>query len=157
MPSHEAWNEARAAQIIALHKNQPGPALVVLQALQDTFGYVPKDAVPLVAAALNLSRAEIHGIVTFYHDFRDTPPGRRVIRLCAAEACQSTGSDRLAGHAQARLGIALGDTTADGRITLEPVYCLGLCACAPAAMVDGEVFGRLDDARLDALIAEDAQ
>ncbi len=154
MSAHEPWNRERAAEIIARHAGQPGPTLPILQALQDTFGYVPKDAVPLVAEALNLSRAEVHGIVTFYHDFRSDPPGRHVLKLCRAEACQSMSSDDLAERAQARLGVKLGDTAADGSVTLEPVYCLGLCACAPAAMLDGDVVGRLDRDRLDALVTE---
>lgn len=154
MSAHEPWNRERAAEIIARHAGQAGPTLPALQALQDAFGYVPKEAVPLVADALNLSRAEVHGIVTFYHDFRAVPPGRHVLKLCRAEACQSRGGDDLAQAAQARLGVGLGDTTADGGVTLEPVCCLGLCACAPAAMLDGDVVGRLDRDRLDALLTE---
>lgn len=103
---------------------------------------------------MNLSRAEVHGVVTFYHDFRDKPAGRHVIKLCRAESCQARGSDALAERAQARLGVAFGDTTADGRVTLEPVYCLGLCSVSPSAMYDGKLIGRLDDKKLDALIAE---
>jgi formate dehydrogenase subunit gamma len=108
----------------------------------------------MVAEALNLSRAEVHGIVTFYHDFRREKPGRHVLKLCRAEACQSMGAAALAQHAQARLATAWGGTSADGAVTVEPVFCLGLCACAPAAMLDDRVVGRLDRERLDALIAE---
>jgi formate dehydrogenase subunit gamma len=115
---------------------------------------MPEEAVPLVAAALNLSRAEVHGIVTFYHDFRGTPPGRHVLRLCRAEACQSMGADALAATARERLKVGWGATTADGRVTLEPVFCLGLCACAPAAMLDGKVIGGLDRTAFDALLDE---
>jgi len=115
---------------------------------------VPEQAVPLIAHALNLSRAEVHGIVTFYHDFRDKPAGRHVLRLCRAEACQSRGADDLAAHAKARLHLDWGDTAANGSVTLEPVFCLGLCATAPAAMLDGRLAGRLDRDRLDALIDE---
>src|SRR5207237_2237386 len=131
-----------------------GALLPVLHALQARFGCVPEAVVPMVAEALNLSRAEVHGVVTFYHDFRSEPAGRHVLKLCRAEACQAAGGDALAARAEARLGIALGNTTADSRVTLEPIYCLGLCATAPSAMLDGRVVGRLDEARLDALVAE---
>jgi len=122
--------------------------------LQHEFGYVDRQAVPLIAAALNLSRAEVYGIVSFYHDFRDIPPGSHVLKLCRAEACQSMGADALANAARERLRIDWGETTPDGRVTLEPVFCLGLCACAPAAMLDGRVFGGLDRTRLASLINE---
>jgi formate dehydrogenase subunit gamma len=152
--SGEVWNAARAAELIEALKPQPGALLPILHALQGEFGFVPEAAVPLVAAALNLSRAEVHGVVSFYHDFRDAPPGRHVLRLCRAEACQSMGGDALADETRKRLGIEWGGTSADGRVTLEPVFCLGLCACAPAAMLDGRVVGALDRARLGALIDE---
>ena len=113
-----------------------GAALPILHALQETFGCVPDAAVPLVAEALNLSRAEIHGTVTFYHDFRNEPPGRRVLKLCRAESCQAAGGDALAARAEAKLGVKMGETTPDARVTLEPVYCLGLCHSSPAAMLD---------------------
>jgi formate dehydrogenase subunit gamma len=106
----------------------------------------------MIAEALNLTRAEVHGIVTFYHDFRREPPGRHVLKLCRAEACQSMGAEALATHAQGRLHVGWGETAAGGSLTLEPVYCLGLCACAPAALLDGRPVGRLDRARLDALL-----
>lgn len=153
MPGYEIWSAARAAEIIDASAQQEGAALPILHALQETFGYVHREAVPMVAKALNLTRAELHGIVTFYHDFRETPPGRHVMKLCRAEACQSMGADALAAHALESLRIDWGETTPDGRVTLEPVYCLGLCACAPSAMVDGKVYGGLDAAGLDALIA----
>jgi formate dehydrogenase subunit gamma len=154
MPLYEPWNPDRAKELIHEHAERPGPTLPILHALQDAFGYVPDDAVPLIGAALNLSRAEVHGVVTFYHDFRRAPAGRRVLKLCRAEACQAMGSDALAARAEARLGVKLGEKTPDGRVTVEPVYCLGLCACAPAAMLDGEVVGRVDTRRLDALLTE---
>jgi formate dehydrogenase subunit gamma len=154
MPRCENWSSERATEIIRQHADRPGATLPVLHALQGTFGHVPEEAVPLVAQALNLSRAEVHGVVTFYHDFRRTPPGRHVLKLCRAEACQAMGSDDLAKHAERRLGIKLGATTPDGRVTVEAIYCLGLCACAPSAMLDGEVLGRLDATRLDALLTE---
>ncbi len=128
--------------------------LPILHALQEAFGHVPEAAVRMVAEALNLSRAEVHGVVTFYHDFRDAPAGRHVLKLCRAEACQAAGGDALAARAEARLGVAMGATAPDGDVTLEPVYCLGLCATAPSAMIDGRLVGRLDQQRLDALLAE---
>jgi formate dehydrogenase subunit gamma len=147
-----SWSKERAEAVIAAHKAMEGAALPILHALQEAFGYVPEEAVPLVADALNLTRAEMHGIVTFYHDFRHAPPGRHVLKLCRAEACQSMGGEALAEAAQARLQVGWRDTTADGALTLEPVYCLGLCACAPAAMLDGKPVGRLDANRLSALL-----
>jgi formate dehydrogenase subunit gamma len=154
MPRYENWSSERAADIIRRHADRPGATLPILHALQEAFGHVPEEAVPLVAHALNLSRAEVHGVVTFYHDFRRTPPGRHVLKLCRAEACQAAGGDALAARAEARLGIEIGNTTADNRVTLEPIYCLGLCATAPSAMLDGRLVGRLDEARLDALVTE---
>lgn len=150
----EPWDAARGAEIIAEHTHLEGATLVILHALQDAFGYVPEQAISMVAQALNLSRAEVHGVFTFYHDFRHQPAGRHVLKLCRAEACQAAGGDALAARAEAKLGIAIGNTTADDRVTLEPIYCLGLCATAPSAMLDGRLVGRLDEARLDALVAE---
>src|SRR5262245_66149429 len=120
----------------------------------EEFGYIDQAAEPMIAEALNISRAEVHGVVTFYLDFRRKPAGLHVLKLCRAEACQAAGGDAIATRAEQRLGVAMGETSADGRVTLEPIYCLGLCACAPSAMLDGQVHGRLDDKRLDALIAE---
>jgi formate dehydrogenase subunit gamma len=154
MPVYEPWNAARGAEIIAEHSHLEGATLVILHALQEAFGYVPEPAVPMIASALNLSRAEVHGVFTFYHDFRREPAGRHILKLCRAEACQAAGGDVLAARAEARLGITIGNTTADERVTLEPIYCLGLCATAPSAMLDGRVVGRLNEARIDALIAE---
>jgi formate dehydrogenase subunit gamma len=147
-----SWSKERAEEIIEAHLAMDGAALPILHALQEEFGCVPEAAVPMVADALNLTRAEMHGIVTFYHDFRREPPGRHVLKLCRAEACQSMGGEALAERAQARLGAGWGETTADRAVTLEPVYCLGLCACAPAALLDGRPVGRLDAARLDSLL-----
>ena len=157
MAAYEPWNESRAAEIVAAKVGLEGAALPILHDLQHAFGYVPTDAVPMVAKALNLSRAEVHGIVTFYHEFRRTPPGRHVLHLCRAEACQAAGGDRLAAHAEAKLGMPLGSTSPNGSVTVEPIYCLGLCATAPSAMLDGRVVGRLTEKRLDALIAEAQQ
>ncbi|MDD1526807.1 formate dehydrogenase subunit gamma [Bradyrhizobium sp. WBOS7] len=150
----EPWNETRGGEIIAEHANQEGATLVILHALQEAFGHVPQAAIPMVAQALNLSRAEVHGVFTFYHDFRHKPAGRHVLKLCRAEACQAAGGDALAARAEAKLGVSLGSTTPDDRVTLEPIYCLGLCATAPSAMLDGRLIGRLDQNRLDALVAE---
>jgi formate dehydrogenase subunit gamma len=131
-----------------------GPLLPILHEVQHDFGYVPEEALRQIAGRLNISRAEIHGVATFYHDFRHKPAGRHVVKLCRAEACQSVGSEALAKRAEGQLGVASGNTSADGAVTLEAVYCLGLCACGPAALVDGKVVGRLTNAKLDALIAE---
>jgi formate dehydrogenase subunit gamma len=153
-PVYEPWNEARGAEIIAEHEKLEGATIVILHALQEAFGYVPESAIPMIASALKLSRAEVHGVFTFYHDFRHQPAGRHVLKLCRAEACQAAGGDALAARAEAKLGISLGNTTADARVTLEPIYCLGLCATAPSAMLDGRLVGRLDHAGIDALVAE---
>ncbi len=154
MPVYEAWNEDRAAAIIAECAGQQGATLPILHALQHVFGCVPTDAVPMVAHALNLSRAEVHGIVTFYHEFRREPPGRHVLRVCRAEACQAVGGDAVAEGVKRRLGVDWHGTTADGAVTLEPVFCLGLCAIGPAALLDDTPLARLDAARLDAALGE---
>ncbi len=138
--------------IVARHRDRPGPLLEILHDVQRSLGCVPAEAVPLIAGALNLSRAEVHGVVTFYHHFRSAPQGRHVLRLCRAEACQSMNGRALERHAMQRLGIGFGETTPDGGLTLEAVYCLGLCACSPAAMIDEQVHGRLTPERLDELI-----
>lgn len=145
---------ARTAAIIAEHQGAEGPLLPILHGIQDEFGFVPQDALPVIADALNISNAEVHGVVTFYHDYRRQPAGRHVVKLCRAEACQSMGGDALAAKLQALLGIGFHETSADGAVTLEPVYCLGLCACAPSAMVDGEVIGQLDTARIEEIAHE---
>ena len=149
-----AWEEGRAQALIAERAGLPGALLPILHALQEHFGYIDPAALPLVAEALNLSRAEVHGVVTFYHDFRQTQPGRHVLRVCRAEACQSMGADRLAAHIRARLGIDFHQTSADGRVTLEPVFCLGGCACSPALMLDGKLHGRVDATAFDRLMTE---
>jgi len=150
----EPWDATRGAEIIAERQHLEGATLVILHALQGAFGYVPEPAIPMIASILNLSRAEVHGVFTFYHDFRREPAGRHILKLCRAEACQAAGGDALAARAETKLRIAIGNTTADERVTLEPIYCLGLCATAPSAMLDGRVVGRLNEARIDALIAE---
>ena len=123
--------------------------LPILHDLQEAFGCVPSEAVPMVALALNLTRAEVHGVVTFYHDYRRQPPGRHILRLCRAEACQALGADAVAAHVRTSLGIDWHGTGADGRMTLEPVFCLGLCAIGPAALLDGQPLARLNAARID--------
>lgn len=143
--------ETRVQEILAAHRGMEGALLPILHAVQAAFGHVPEAALPLIARDQSISRAEAHGVLTFYHDFRTRPPGRHVLKLCRAESCKSMGADRLHDHARASLGIHWHDTTPDGRITLEPVFCLGLCASAPAAMVDGRVVGRVDAAKLDAI------
>src|SRR5262245_46826552 len=126
MSAYEPWDEARGTEIIAEHSHVEGGTLVILHALQEAFGYVPEAAIPMVASALNLSRAEVYGVFTFYHDFRKRPAGRHILKLCRAEACQAAGGDLIAVRAQAKLGIPMGGTTADECVTLEPIYCLGL-------------------------------
>lgn len=148
------WDKDVALRRIRECLDREGPLLPILHALMDEFGYIDQAAEPLIAEELNITRAEVHGVITFYHDFRRAPAGRHVLKLCRAEACQAAGGDPLAAHAEARLGLTMGTTAADGSVTLEPVYCLGLCATAPSAMFDGRVVGRLDQQRLDALVAE---
>jgi formate dehydrogenase subunit gamma len=145
------WDPDLARSIIAEHVAKPGAALPILHALQAEFGFIPEPAVRLVAEALNLSRADVHGVVSFYHDFRAEPAGRHVLQICRAEACQAMGGAALARDLLDRLGIAWGETTPDGRLTVEPIYCLGLCACSPAALLDGEPAGRLKPGMLEAL------
>jgi formate dehydrogenase subunit gamma len=137
-------------------KGRPGPLLEVLHAIQAALGYVPAAAVPVVAEELNLSRAEVHGVVSFYHYFRRSRPGAHTLSLCQAEACQSMGAESLAAHARRRLGIDFHETSADGRFSLEPIYCLGNCACSPAIMIDGRLYGRVTPQRFDELVADRA-
>lgn len=144
----------RTASIIQQMQGLEGPLLPILHGVQEEFGYVPKEALPVIADALNLSRAEVHGVVSFYHDFRKNPAGRHVLKLCQAESCQSMGSDEVADKLKKLLGIDFHETTHDGSVTLEPVYCLGLCACSPAALLDGEPIGRLDDAKIGEIVRE---
>lgn len=146
--------ESRTAAVIAEHQGLEGPLMPILHGIQEEFGYVPQECLPVIADALNLSNAEVYGVVTFYHDFRKHPAGRHVLKVCRAEACQSMGGDALAARLQQLLGIAFHETAKDGSVTLEPVYCLGLCACAPAAMLDGEVIGRLDAEKLEEIVEE---
>ena len=152
MAGFEAWTRERGAEIIVVESQREGATLPILHALQAVFGYIHADAVPMIASALNLTRAEVHGVMSFYHDFRREPPGRHVLRLCRAEACQSVGAEAVAEHVRRRLSVDWHDTTADGAVTLEPVFCLGLCAVGPSALLDGAPLGRLDNARIDSAL-----
>jgi formate dehydrogenase subunit gamma len=140
-------------QAIAENRHLPGALLPILHAIQDRLGFLPSGAAGRIAEDLNLSHADVHGVISFYHDFRSAPPGRHVMKLCRAEACQSMGSQALEARLKARLGIDFGQTTSDGAITLEPVYCLGNCALSPAVMIDGQLKGRVTPERLDGFIA----
>ncbi len=153
MADYAPWDQDDARRLIGAHAHLDGAALPILHALQAAFGCVPTAAEPLIAEALNISRAEVHGIVTFYHDFRRTPPGRHVLRLCRAEACQAVGAEAVAEAARKTLDVDWHDTAADGSVTLEPVFCLGLCASGPAALLDGAPLVRLTAERIRALRA----
>ena len=142
----------RIEEILKAHKGLEGALLPILHAVQAEFGYIPQEILPTIAKDLNISRAEVHGVVSFYHDYRETPTGRHVIKLCRAEACQAMGADQVAAHVQKSLGVDWHGTTADGAVTLDPIFCLGLCACGPAAMVDGKLIARVDVARMDKII-----
>jgi formate dehydrogenase subunit gamma len=146
--------EATIRALAEANAGRPGALLPILHAIQDELGYVPDAAVPIVANVLNLSRAEVHGVVTFYHFFRRHEPGKRTLYLCRAEACQSMGARELERHVKETLKVDFHETTADGRFSLEPVYCLGNCACSPAVMIDEDVHGRMTPERLDALLAQ---
>ena len=145
---------AVAREVLAAHRDQPGALLPILHDIQDRLGAVPPDLLPMIAEELCLSRAEVHGVVSFYHDFRASPPGRHVLKLCQAEACQSMGVKALTAELEQRLGLPLGETLEDGSLSFEAVYCLGNCACAPRAMLNGELHGRVDAEELMALLAE---
>jgi formate dehydrogenase subunit gamma len=141
------------AHCVQQYRELPGALLPLLHAIQDALGYVPADSVPVIANALQLSRAEVHGVISFYHDFRSEPAGRHVLQICRAEACQAMGSRELEAHARSALDIDYGGTSADGAITLQPVYCLGNCACSPSVRIDDDIHARVDARRLDALLA----
>ncbi|HWL47468.1 MAG TPA: formate dehydrogenase subunit gamma [Sphingomonadaceae bacterium] len=139
---------------ILRHRDERGALLPLLHAVQHAIGYIPDAAVPMIADALNITRADVHGVITFYHDYRRAPAGRHVVKLCRSEACQARGGAAIEAAAAERLGVAMGETRADGRVTLEPVYCLGLCATGPNAMVDGRPVSRLDAVALDRIAAQ---
>lgn len=141
-------------EILGRHGDQEGPLLPILHSVQAEFGFIPGDVVQIIADHLNITRAEVHGVITFYHDFRDAPAGKHIVKICRAEACQAVGGNAISERAFEKLGVGWHGTTANCAVTLEPVYCLGLCACAPAAMVDNKVIGRVDAAKLDKLLAE---
>jgi formate dehydrogenase subunit gamma len=156
-PRHSTWSQEVALETIGAHAAQRGPLLPVLHALQETFGYVDPRAVPLVAKTLNLSRAEVYGVLTFYSDLRSTPPGRVRVQVCRGEACQSVGAHALARHATSSLGVDFGGTTADGSVTLDEVFCLGNCALGPTITVNGHLRGRVQAAELDRLVRDSAR
>lgn len=138
-----AWDETQAGEILRRHAGREGPLLPILHDVQEAFGCVPAEALPFIARALNLSRAEVHGVISFYHDFRHEPAGRHVLKLCRAEACQSMHAEAVAQSVLDHFNLDWGGTTPDGLLTVEATYCLGLCACAPSAMLDGEPMARL--------------
>jgi formate dehydrogenase subunit gamma len=140
-------------QRVQEYREVPGGLLPLLHTIQGDIGYIPPESVAAIARGLNLSRAEVHGVISFYHDFRSAPAGRHVLQICRAEACQAMGSRELEAYAKHTLGIDYGGTTADGAISMEPVYCLGNCACSPSVRIDDNIHARVDAAGLDALIA----
>ena len=150
----QSWDIDLAREHIEARKAMPGAMLPILNALQEEFGYIHDEAIPLIADALNLSRAEVVGVVYFYHDYRHEPPGRHIVKVCRAEACQSMGCDALVDHVESSLETAMGETTSDGALTLENVYCLGNCALSPAMMIDGRLYGRVSPTRFDDLVAQ---
>jgi formate dehydrogenase subunit gamma len=151
MSRYAAWDIETARSLIAQLASLPGATLPILHALQEEFGYIDKAAVKLIAEALNLSQAEIHGVTSFYHDFRDAPPSGRVIKLCRAEACQALGCEDLVSHASQQHGVTADAPSPQAHVLIETVYCLGNCALGPSALVEGELIGRLDAARLSEL------
>jgi len=151
---HTCTATAAVRAVLARRMDEPGALLPILHELQDTLGHIPPDAVQEIAGALNLSRAEVHGVISYYHHFRSEPAGRQVIRICRAEACQAMGADDLLAHAQQRLGCGAHGTTKDGAFTLEPAFCLGLCASSPAMAIDDEPHARMTPEAFDALIHE---
>ena len=152
--------DGAVARALEHHRSEPGALLPVLHHVQHELGFIPDESVAPIARGLNLSRAEVHGVITYYHHFRQHAPGRHVVQLCQAEACQSMGAEALAAHAQARLGCAMNSKSGDGRFSLEPVYCLGLCSSSPSMMIGERVFARVTPQRFDQLIGaleQDAQ
>ena len=154
LQSEQAIQDEEIRHIILPLKDKPGALLPVLHSLQDKFGYVPPEAVPVIADELNLTRADVHGVISFYHDFRSEPPGRHILKICLAESCQAVGGITLTALAKLRLGVDFHETTTDRAFTLEPAYCLGGCACSPTIMVDGEVHGRVSPERFSELLEE---
>lgn len=153
MNARHPWQAERAMAIIAEHRHLRGALIPMLHALQEEFGCIDEEAVPLLAKELNLSRADVHGVVSFYHEFRRTRPGRHTVKVCRAEACQAMGCNDLVAHVEKSLDIKLGETTADDAFSVEAVFCLGNCSLSPAIMVDERVYGRVDAKRFDAILA----
>lgn len=149
-----AQKTADISHLVTQFQSVPGGLLPLLHAIQGELGYVPESTVPAIATGLNLSRAEVHGVISFYHDFKTHPVGRHRVQICRAEACQSMGSRQLEAHAKQALGIDYHETTADGSISLEPVYCLGNCACSPSVRINDDIVARVDAARFDELVAK---
>ena len=147
------WQAEDVTSIVNAMRNKPGALLPILHAVQDKLGYIPPESLPLLAQGLNLSRAEVHGVVSFYHYFRSTPAGNHTIQICRAESCQAMGSRALESHAKTTLNIDFKQTTIDGDISLEPVYCLGNCACSPAIRIGDEVYGHVDTEKFDQLVS----
>ena len=145
------FDKDTASEIIARFDARPELLIKILHGFMECFAWIPEAAIRQLAEELNLSRADVHGVVSFYHDFRTAPPGRHVVRICQAEACQAMGSSELTAHAETALGLKMHESTED--LTLEPVYCLGNCACSPSIMVDGDTFGRVDPQRFDKIVA----
>jgi len=148
------WNETEGRAIVRRHAGRQGPLLPILHELQAAFGHVPAEALALVAEELNLTRAEVHGVVSFYHDFREQPAGRHILKLCRAEACQAMNGEAVAREVLRRFGVTWGGTTADGNLTVEATYCLGLCSCGPSAMLDGDPVARLDSTAIEDIARE---
>jgi formate dehydrogenase subunit gamma len=156
MDTAHSWDSATVQSIALALKDKPGALMPILRRVQDALGWVPPDSVPMIAKILNLSRAEVHGVVSFYHDFRHEPPGKNVIKVCRAESCQAMGAVALAEHIKERLNCDFGQTSADGAFTLDAVYCLGNCACSPAMVVNGKLLGRVTPNRFDEVLAKAA-
>src|SRR5208283_6066402 len=156
MDTTHTWDRGAVESIAHSLKDKPGALMIILRRVQDALGWVPQDAVSLIAKILNLSRAEVHGVVTFYHDFRHEPPGKNIVKVCRAESCQAMGAVALAEHIKTRLNCDFGQTSADGSFTLDAVYCLGNCACSPAMEVNGKLLGRVTPKRFDEVLAKAA-
>lgn len=154
MNMQQPFDMAAVQAIINSHLTLPGALLPILHAVQEKVGFVPADAVPMIASGLNLSRAEVHGVISFYHFFRQHPAGKHVVQICRAEACQARGADALVAHAQSALGCGFHETTGDGQFTLEQVFCLGQCACGPNIMIDDKLHARVGNDKLDRLLDE---
>lgn len=150
----DRWSTASLQEVVELLRDKPGAMLPILHAIQDRFGYIPPESIPLIADSLRQTRAEVHGVISFYHHFRTRPVGRHVLQVCRAEACQAVGARQLEAHIKSALGISFHETTRDQEFTLEPVYCLGNCACGPSMLVDDQVHGRMNAQKFDRLVDE---